>query len=102
MSNAAPKRAHFQQLADSVCYHAAAKNWPAVTYLAAFTSVAHPGAARRTLEGNSIFWNPDWDTEADSVDHRVGVRSGEPAWRIFLAAALYPDLLRADGELLKH
>lgn len=94
-----PRRAHFQHLADLVFGHAAEQGWPKVTYQAAFISVVHPGTATRTLEGNSIFWKSDWDAQGDCTDHPVNVRSGEQAWRVFSARALYPDLLRADAAL---
>lgn len=99
MSIEAPGRAHFQQLADFVAGHAAAAGWPALTYQAGFITVVPPGGAERRLEGNSLFWNADWDAVSDCTDHPVRINSGEDAWRHFLALALYPDLLRADAAL---
>jgi len=98
----APRRAHFQQLADMVSGHAAARGWPQVTYQAAYINIASRGAEKRLLEGNSIYWNTAWDSDADCNDHPVSVRSGQTAWSDFLVAAFYPDLLSADAELRKH
>ncbi len=98
VSTAAPRRAHFQQLADLVWKHAVARGWPEVTYQAAFITVAQSGTDQYRFEGNSIFWRPEWDATA-GTDHGVRVRGGEEAWRVFLEVALYPDLLRADEGL---
>lgn len=89
-------RKHFQQLADRVSAHAAAKHWPSVTYPAAFITVLNSRTGQPTLEGNSALWNPDWDAKTDVAVHPVTVASGEEAWAEFLSQALYPDLLRAD------
>jgi hypothetical protein len=101
MSSVAPSRPHFQQLATLVRSHAAARGWPAVTYQGDFRTVVRVGSGRPTLQGNSVFWNSDWDADVARVDHAVGVESGVEAWQAFLQKALYPDLLRADAELLK-
>lgn len=101
MSKAAPNRANFQALANTVCGHAAAREWPAVTYEAAFISVAHSGTAERTLEGNSMFWDAGWNSQVHNPEHPVSIPRGEQSWRTFLERALYPDLLRADEELKK-
>src|ERR1700730_17979686 len=100
MASVTPHRAHFQELADLVHRHAAAGGWPEITYQAAFITVVHAGTNERWLEGNSIYWNQDWDANAEIADHPVRVSSGEEAWCVFLEAALYPVLLRADAELL--
>jgi hypothetical protein len=96
--SAAPHRGDFQQLDDLVCGHALAKSWPGVTYQAAFITVVQAGTQLRRFEGNSIFWQPEWETAGD-IDHSVQVRGGEGAWRVSLGSALYPDLLWADEEL---
>jgi len=101
MSSIAPIRPHFQQLATLVRGHAAARQWPAVSYQADFRTVVFVGGSHPTQQGNSVFWNSDWDAGAASVDHAVGVESGAKAWQAFLQKALYPDLLRADAALLK-
>ena len=101
MSSIAPSRPHFQQLAALVHGHAARQGWPPVTYQAAFRTVLRAASENRTLEGNSVFWNTDWDANAACVDHAVGVERGEEAWQTFLEKAFYPDLLRADAELGK-
>jgi hypothetical protein len=101
MTSATPQRAHFQQLADSVYLHASERDWPEISYQAAFTTVVQAGTDARRLEGNSVFWETAWDTES-GADLSVKVASGEDAWRAFLEAALYPDLLRADEELRRR
>jgi hypothetical protein len=101
MASIAPARPHFQQLADLVCGHAAARDWPKIEFEASFRTIIRAGGGASTLEGNSVFWNNSWDADADRPNHRVGVGSGEEAWRIFLFSAFYSDLLKADTELLK-
>lgn len=98
MSRAAPRRVSFQQLGDQVYQHAAARGWPEVAYQAAFRTVVEATTDQRQFEGNSLFWNPEWNTDL-GADHSVRVGSGEDAWRVFVESALYPDLLRAEEEL---
>lgn len=101
MLTVAPHRATFQQFADAVCRRAGASGWPEIAYQAAFITVVQAETDRRRLEGNSSFWKPEWDTVGDA-DHTVHVHGGDEAWRVFLGAALYPDLLRADEELQRR
>ena len=96
MANQVLGRKHFQQLAELVSAHAAAKHWPAITYPAAFITVLNSRTGRPTLEGNSVLWNADWDARTDVAVHPVTVASGEEAWIDFLSRALYPDLVRAN------
>jgi hypothetical protein len=97
----APTRPHFQQLANLVHSHAAARCWPNVEFQAAFRTVDRVGEGASVLEGNSVFWDSDWDADASLPHHTVGVEEGEEAWRMFLVAAFYSDLLRADAQLLE-
>jgi hypothetical protein len=97
----APTRPHFQQFANVVHSHAAARGWPNIEFQAPFRTVLRVGEKAPVLEGNSVFWDTKWDADASLPDHTVGVGEGEEAWRVFLLAAFYSDLLRADAELLK-
>ena len=101
MSSIAPIRPHFQALGTLVHSHAAAREWPKITYQAAFRTVDRAGAGTPTLEGNSVFWDSGWDADAASPDHTVGVGWGKKAWTVFIRQAFYSDLLRADAELVK-
>jgi hypothetical protein len=101
MSSIAPIRPHFLLVATQVQSHAAVLKWPEIEFQAAYRTVDKSGAGTPTLEGNSVYWNSDWDADAASPDHMVGVAAGEEAWQDFLLEALYSDLLRADAELVK-